>query len=209
MRRSSSVPSEPAPLPPVPLSRHTRYVTLPAAVDTLFGRDQEIADVVAALRSRSSRLLVLTGPGGVGKTRLAIASATAAANSFKDGELFVALAPIRAPALVATSIARAAGMREASAQPTSAWLAELLSDRDLLLLLDNFEHLLPASDLISGLLEACPKLTILMTSRTRPRLAGERDVPVHPLSLPPRQRPAALGPPLPATATPGEDSGPE
>jgi predicted ATPase/DNA-binding CsgD family transcriptional regulator len=210
MSKSSSVPTGAATflrVTAVPWSHQTRHFTLPATIDTLFGRDQEIAEVAEALRSPTSRLLVLTGPGGVGKTRLAIASATVAAASFRDGALFVPLAPIRDPALVATTTARAAGMRETGAQPTSIWLAEMLADRDLLLLLDNFEHLLAASDLISGLLKACPTLTILMTSRTRPRLTGERDIPVRPLTLPPQPRTVSQSPlPGSTTALAGNDA---
>ncbi|MGH2617275.1 MAG: ATP-binding protein, partial [Thermomicrobiales bacterium] len=153
--------------------------------------------------------LVLTGPGGVGKTRLAIASASAAAASFQSGALFVALAPIRDPALVAATIARAAGIRESGAQPASVRLAEMLADRELLLVLDNFEHLLPASHVIHELLEACPTLTMLMTSRTRPRLTGERDIPVEPLPLPPQQRPPPHSARINSTDTPRDDAEPE
>lgn len=159
-------------------------MTLPAPVDRLFGRDLDIADVAARLRSRAARLLVLTGPGGVGKTRLAIASAAASASTFDDGVIFAALASVRDPALVAATIARAAGLRDLGAQPMHSRLAEAFAERDLLLVLDNFEHLLPAGRVVSELLAACPALTILMTTRTRPRLMGERDFPVQPLPLP-------------------------
>jgi predicted ATPase/DNA-binding CsgD family transcriptional regulator len=166
---------------------------LPATIDTLFGRDQEIAELAAALSARSARLVVLTGPGGVGKTRLAIASAAVAAPSFTDGVIFVALAPIRDPTLVAATIAHAAGIRDAGVPPLNIQLVETLAARDLLLVLDNFEHVLPAGMLISELLEGCPTLTILVTSRARLRLAGERDFPVQPLTLPRQQRPPPHG----------------
>ncbi|MGH2617763.1 MAG: ATP-binding protein, partial [Thermomicrobiales bacterium] len=188
----------------VPLRWPTRPANLPATVDTLFGRDQEIAEIADALRSRAARLLVLTGPGGVGKTRLAIASASAAAESFPDGVVFVALAPIRDPALVAGTIARAAGIRESDGQPSPIRLAEMLADRDLLLVLDNFEHLLPSGTLMSELLAACPHLTILMTTRTRPRLTGERDVPVQPLTLPRQQEPPSGDSRFPSATAPAQ-----
>ncbi len=158
-------------------------VDLPATVDALFGRDDEIAALSETLRLRKSRLLVLTGPGGVGKTRLALASAVDAGPSFADGAIFVPLAPVRDPALVATAIAQAMGIRDSGHQRQGIQLAEILAHRELLLVLDNFEHLLPARDVVSRLLTACPDLTVMITSRIRPRLTGERDIPVTPLPL--------------------------
>lgn len=159
---------------------------LPAPLDDLIGRAEAIAPLAQALRVRSPRLLVLTGPGGVGKTRLALAAARAAAASFADGVIFVSLAPIRDPALLAAAIAQAAGIRALGEVPLADRLPQFLAERDLLLVLDNFEHILAAAGLVSELLAACPRLTALVTSRARLRLTGESVVLVPPLSVPPR-----------------------
>ncbi len=143
-----------------------------------------MATLARVLRSRRPRLLVLTGPGGVGKTRLALAAASEAASAFADGAIFVSLAPVREPTLLATAIARATGVRETGGVPLADHLRRVLRERDLLLLLDNFEHLLPAAGLVGELLAASPNLTALITSRARLRLTGEHDVPVPPLALP-------------------------
>ena len=121
-------------------------------------------------------MLTLTGPGGVGKTRLALAVAAALGQAFADGVVFVPLAPIRDPGLVSSAIAQAIGVRE----PRSGQLDEALRDhllrRELLLLLDNFEHLLPAAPLVADLLSTCHRLKMLVTSRTVLHVYGEHDL---------------------------------
>ncbi|HEU5432666.1 MAG TPA: AAA family ATPase, partial [Thermomicrobiales bacterium] len=136
------------------------------------------------------RLLTLTGPGGVGKTRLARRVAERLADAFADGVAFVELAPIRAPALVGSAIARALGVRE-SRRPLLEALTAHLRSRETLLILDNFEHLLAAVPLVTALLVACPRLTVLTTSRTLLRVSGEHHFPAPPLALPDPAAPLA------------------
>ena len=129
-------------------------------------------------------MLTLTGPGGVGKTRLALAVAAALGQAFADGVVFVPLAPIRDPGLVSSAIAQAIGVRE----PRSGQLDEALRDhllrRELLLLLDNFEHILPSAPLVTDLLSTCHRLKMLVTSRTALHVYGEHDLRVSTFPLP-------------------------
>ena len=137
-----------------------------------------------AWSSEGHRLVVLTGPGGVGKTRLAVAVAATAASVFADGVAYVPLAPIRDPALVAAAIVRAVGVRETGDNPLAELIAARVADQQRLVVLDNFEQLVEAGSLLGGLLASCPHLTFLVTSRARLRLSGEHDFAVPPLSLP-------------------------
>lgn len=165
---------------------------IPHSTTPLIGREREVTALAALLRSDEVRLISLTGPGGVGKTRLALRMAMELADDevFADGAAFVSLASVVAPGLVAATIAQALDIHEMSDRPAAAVLQAALREQALLLTLDNFEHLLPAAPLISELLAGCPKIKILVTSRTRLRLTGERDVPVFPLALPdPTARP--------------------
>ena len=125
----------------------------------------------------------LTGPGGVGKTRLALAVAAHVEHAFPDGVLFVALAPIADPALVASAIGQAVGVREAGTEPLPDRLKAVLRDGRHLLVLDNFEHVVEAAPLVADLLAACPGLTVLVTSRVRLRVSGEHEYAVPPLTL--------------------------
>jgi predicted ATPase/DNA-binding CsgD family transcriptional regulator len=157
----------------------------PRPLTALVGREQEAATIAALLRLPEVRLLTLTGPGGVGKTRLAIEVATRWAEDGADGVAFVALAPLTDPHLVVPTIAQAVGVREAGEQPLAERLIMTLRTRPLLLVLDNCEQVLDAALQIGDLLAACPQLTVLVTSRAPLRLSGEREFPVPPLSLPP------------------------
>ena len=135
--------------------------------------------------------MTLTGPGGIGKTRLALAAAAAA--EFRDGVVFVELAPISAPDLVLPTVAHAIGIREAGGCPAAQVLIDYLRAKHVLLVLDNFEHVLPAATAIGELLAGCPSCRALVTSREALRLYGEQEHPVSPLGLPERgQYSAAL-----------------
>ncbi|MDQ3412679.1 MAG: NB-ARC domain-containing protein [Chloroflexota bacterium] len=160
---------------------------IPVPLSSLLGRERDIAMVTARLRDPHIRLLTLTGPGGVGKTRLALAAASDVAGEFAAGACFVPLGPIRDPRLVADVVARALGLLDSS-EPAPEQVIRHLRQRRLLLVLDNLEHLLAATPWIAALLAACPALTVLATSRERLRLHGERELAVPPLAVPNRTR---------------------
>ncbi len=156
---------------------------LPVRLAPLVGRQHELRDVLAAL-SRS-RLLTLTGPGGTGKTRLALAAAGAAGESYPAGVCWVELAPLDDPLIVAREVASRVGVPESPGQDTAAAIAAHVADRQALIVLDNCEHLTSAvARLAEQLLAGCPALSILATSREVLGVDGERNWPVPPLSLP-------------------------
>ncbi len=157
---------------------------IPAQHVSLIGRKKERRAVRALLIRPEVRLLTLTGTGGVGKTRLALAVAGELADAFADGICFVSLAPIRNPDLVLPTIVRAFGLHEASARPPLDVLKTFLRDKNLLLLLDNFEQVVDAAPLLTELLSACAKLVMLVTSRAALHVRGEHEFPLHPLELP-------------------------
>jgi len=157
---------------------------LPAPLTSCVGRQREVAAVCGLLGGTDVRLLTLTGPGGVGKTRLALVAATEAGPGFADGVAFVALAAIRDPALVSSAIARSLGVRAAPDRPLVDALKAHLYPLELLLILDNFEQVLEAAPLVVDLLVACPQLTVVVTSRVYLRVSGERAFVVPPLALP-------------------------
>jgi predicted ATPase/DNA-binding CsgD family transcriptional regulator len=158
--------------------------SLPTPLTVIIGRDHEIASVVAALDQHAHRLVTLTGPGGVGKTVLALAAGRTLEPVFRDGVRFVSLAPISDPDLVMPAIGRAVGVRDAGRHTISDRLVGHLKDKQHLLIIDNFEHVIEAAPGISDLLSNCPFLSVLSTSRMRLRLSGEREYPVPPLALP-------------------------
>ena len=131
---------------------------LPATLTSFIGREREVAAVVKLLRQDEVRLVTLTGPGGVGKTRLALRVAEALALDFTDGVVFVSLAPVSDPNLVTPTLAQVLGIREVGDQPLDKRLAEALRDHELLFVLDNFEHILEAAAQIATVLTHCPRV---------------------------------------------------
>ena len=158
--------------------------SLPAPLSSFIGRAREIDEIVDLVRQANVRLVTLVGPGGVGKTRLALQVADRVAPSFADGVTIVSLAPIREPAFVLRAIAQALGLRDASDRPVAQQLAEALCQKDLILVLDNVEQVVEAGPDIATLLSACPRLTVLVTSRAVLHLSGEQVIAVDPLPVP-------------------------
>jgi len=137
--------------------------------------------------------LTLTGVGGAGKTRLALQVAADLKDAFSDGVYFVALAAIRDPSLVVSTVAQTLGIRESGSQPLSDSLVGWLRDKRLLLVLDNFEQILDAASFVADLLARCVSLKVMVTSRAPLRLQGEQQYRVPPLALPPvREEPHLL-----------------
>lgn len=158
---------------------------LPLPVSSIVGRASEIASAVEMIRSGATRLLTLTGPGGVGKTRLSLEIARSLAPEFPDGAVFVELAPVADPALVVPTVAAALKLRETGGIALVGAIRDVVQSGRMLLVLDNCEHMLdPVRSLIVELLASAPKLMILATSRSPLRVQGEQLLPLDPLPVP-------------------------
>jgi predicted ATPase/DNA-binding SARP family transcriptional activator len=169
---------------PAERRRASSWRGLPTPPTRLIGREREVDEILDLIRTGETRLLTLIGPGGVGKTRLALEAALAASEQFAAGACFVSLGAVRDPAQVAPAIARDFGLREEGGEPPLAQVCAALRDGAALLVLDNFEQVLPAAADIAEILAACPALTILVTSREPLRLRAERLYDVPPLAAP-------------------------
>lgn len=158
---------------------------LPLPPTPLLGREQEVAQALGLVRERGVRLLTVTGPSGVGKTRLAleIAHDLRAHAAFADGLAWVDLTVLRDPSLVPQMVAQALGLREQANRPFSEQVRAFLQDKQCLLLVDNFEHVLSAADFVADLLVSCPRVQVLVTSRAPLHLRAEQQLVLTPLTL--------------------------
>jgi predicted ATPase/transcriptional regulator with XRE-family HTH domain len=161
----------------------TKGGELPAVPTPLLGRSAELERITALLLTGGVRLLTLTGPGGIGKTRLAVEATQALAPSFPDGVFFVSLGEVMDASLVASELARTIGAVD-TGLGFEQILAERLAGRRVLIVLDTFEHLMPAAPLVYSLFLACPETSFLVTSRSALRVRGEQEFPVPPLESP-------------------------
>jgi len=159
-------------------------MNLPIPATPLIGRAHEVAAVATALASGDIRLLTLTGPPGIGKTRISLQAATELVEDAACEVCFVALAPISLPSLVASTIAQALGVKETAGQSIVESLKHYLDPRQLLLLLDNFEQVVADAPIVAELLAACPRLKVLATSRVPLHLSGEHEYTVPPMEVP-------------------------
>ena len=178
-----SVDGLPATFPPLASSTQ-RPTNLPAETTTFFGREREIKTIRDRVTDPAVRLITLVGPGGTGKTRLALQAARTLLPEFRDGVFFVPLASVQDPALVVPTIARTLGVQAMGDEGLSGALSEHLAGKDILLVLDNMDHLLESAPALSEFLVMCPHLKLLITSRETPRLRGNQEIAVQPLEVP-------------------------
>jgi predicted ATPase/class 3 adenylate cyclase len=177
------LPDLPSNFPPLKtLDRRAHNLAIQPTV--LVGREEPLAAVSALLRRNEVRLVTLSGPGGIGKTRLAVQVAAELLDTFDDGVWFVRLSRLSDPALVLSTVAQTLGLREQAGQSITETLRAYLRERRLLLVLDNFEQVVGAAPEVAALLETAPALKALVTSRIRLHLRGEREYPLGPLALP-------------------------
>jgi predicted ATPase/class 3 adenylate cyclase len=179
----AGLPAEFAPLKTL----ENRPTNLPSQPTPLLGRERELEAIGGLLGRAATRLVTLTGPGGIGKTRLALQTAADALDDFPNGSFFVALAATSDPGLVMPTLAQTLGVREGPGRTIDEALGDYLGDKRRLLLLDNFEQVVEAAPEVSRLLAACAGVKLLVTSREPLHLPGEQEYPVPPLSVPDQQ----------------------
>src|SRR5436190_5016155 len=160
---------------------------MPNQPTQLIGRESEVLSISGALCDRATRLLTISGTGGSGKTRLAIAAADAIAGTFSHGAVFIDLSRVREAALVTAAIADALDVQDVGARPLLDAVIGMLVKREVLLVLDNLDHLLASTPTLAALLETCSRLVILATSREPLHLRWEQRIPLTPLRLPNRE----------------------
>jgi predicted ATPase/DNA-binding XRE family transcriptional regulator len=170
--------------PPWRARGSARTANLPSPLTRLIGREQETVEVRTMLQRNGVRLLTLVGPPGIGKSRLGLQVATELVEAYPDGVYSVALAPVSDPVLVPPTVAKTLNIKESASLPLTQSIIEHLSERSVLLLLDNFEHMLPAASFVAEILTSCPGLTVLATSRAPLNLRGEALYSVPPMALP-------------------------
>jgi hypothetical protein len=175
---------------------------LPDPAAPLVGRAADLASLVEL--ARQHRVVTITGPGGVGKTRIVIELGRSLAAEFLDGVAFVALADVADPAQFLSALADALDVKEAEERTLRDGIAALIGDKKALLLLDNFEQVVSAAADVAGLIERCPELRIVTTSRTPLRIAAEREYPLAPLALPPVSHLGRLAPGARARCRPAQ-----
>ena len=176
-----------AAVPAPPPSQGPKH-NLPAQMASFIGRENEIRAIKEQLSNANVRLLTLSGVGGAGKTRLALQAAADVVDDFEHGVFFVPLVALSDPELVLPTIAEAFDVRGAAGRSLQEQLQDYLREKQMLLMLDNFEQVIDAAPLVTDLLTAAPRLKVLVTSREVLRLSGETDYPVPPLSLPDPKR---------------------
>lgn len=177
------IPELPMDFPP-PRSAEQKPNNLPTPLTPFIGRALQVEQVLGLLKQPKTRAVTLLGPGGAGKSRLGLRVADEMLHSLDDGAFFVSLATVRDVDLVLPAIASALSLKEEPGSPLQETLVNYLQDKQLLLLLDNFEQVQGAARQLAGILSACPSLKFLVTSRQPMRVSGERGYPVPPLSLP-------------------------
>ena len=168
----------------VSVEPHPAAETAPVPRSSLIGRDELSASTCALMRRNDVRLVTLSGPGGSGKTRVGLRVTAELAHDFADGSYVVMLAPVRDPSRIASTIAGVLNIQELGNRPIEDLLVAYLRERSVLLTLDNFEHVLAATPLVTRLLEGCPRLKLLVTSRSVLHVSAEHDVLVPPLPVP-------------------------